>query len=254
MLKSVVDEIPQGLDEHYAKREDGKFQLSVEPVDGISLENVGGLKSALSKERASREAFERKLKSFGDLDPDAARSAIDELDELRKIDPSKEADRLAQEKTAAAIKKLTDKHSTEIKTRDDALSRMHSIVDNVMRRQQATAAIAAARGSVDLLLPHVLSKTRMLEKDGEFTVVVIGDDDNPAVDSSGKNVTIAQLVDEMRQNEIYGRAFDASGSSGSGKGPASTGGAGQKRSAMSAAEKSAYIEKYGQDRYLQLPK
>lgn len=254
MLKAVVDEAPQGLEEHYTKRDDGKFQLSVEAVDGVSLENVGGLKSALSKERASREAFERKLKVFGDLDPDAARSALEELEELRKIDPSKEADRLAQEKTAAALKKVADKHSAEIKTRDDAVARMNATVDSLIRRQQATAAIAAARGSVDLLLPHILSKTRTVEKDGEFSVVVVGDDGNVVVDSSGKNVTITQLVDEMRQNEIYGRAFDASGNSGSGKGPASTGGAGQKRSAMSAAEKSAYIEKYGQDRYLRLPK
>lgn len=254
MLKSVVDEVPQGLEEHYAKRDDGKFQLSVEAVDGVTLENVSGLKSALSKERASREAFERKLKLFGDLDPDAARSALEELEELRKIDPSKEADKLAQEKTAAAIKKINDKYSTEIKARDDVVSRMNAIIDNLMRKQQATAAIAAARGSVDLLLPHVLSKTRMIEKDGEFSVVVVGEDGNAAVDSAGNNVTIAQLVDDMRLNKIYGPAFESSGTSGSGKVPTSTGGAGQKRSAMSAAEKSAYIEKYGQDRYLRLPK
>ena len=100
-LAAITTEAPKGFEEHYTKLDDGRFRLNVEASDGYALEDISGLKSALSKERANRESLERKVSDLGDLDPAEARKAMQELEELRQLDPRAEADKLAQAKIDA---------------------------------------------------------------------------------------------------------------------------------------------------------
>lgn len=231
---------------------DGKFVLKVETVSGFSLENVEGLKSALGRERTRADRAEGKIKKFGDLDPDAARSAIDRVAELEAIDPKKEADKLAQAKIDAATKQLVDKHAADMAsagTRNEVLlGQVRSLlIDNV-----ATVALAEHKGSVDLLLPHVQRHTRLKEVDGgKFLVEVIDKEGNPRIgDSKGTPMTVGQLVAEMRQSDTFGRAFEGTGQTGSGTPPNGGGGttvapAGVPKSwaeAKTPEEKAAFIK------------
>jgi hypothetical protein len=206
---------------------DGKFVLDVEPVDGFSLEDVSGLKTALGKERTTREKLEKDVIKFKDLDPDKARAALTELDELKKIDPASEADKIANTKFEAAKAQLLQKHEGEmgeIKTRNGFLEGQIGalLIDNA-----ATLALAEAKGSVDLLLPHVRAHTRVKEVDGKFVVEVVDKDGNAKIaDSKGTPMDIKGLVAEMRQSDTFGRAFEASGNSGTGKTPGNGGGGG----------------------------
>lgn len=219
-LKAIIDTIdaaPEALREHYTEK-DGKFVLAVDPVGGFALEDVTGLKSALGAERTSREALERQVVKFKDLDPDKARIALAELEELKKIDPASEADKIANTKFEAAKSQLLEKHGSELTSRDDRIGHLTKTVDVLVREQRATAAIAEAKGSVDLLLPHVLSATRTVEKDGKFITEVIDAAGNVRIgDAQGNPMTIAALVAEMRESDRFARAFDGDGQSGSGK-------------------------------------
>jgi hypothetical protein len=117
-------------------------------------------------------------------------------------------------------------------------------------------ALAEAKGAVDLLLPHVLASTRTVEKEpGRFEVEVIDKDGNVRIDGKGNNMDIKGLVAEMRQSEAFGRAFDGTGHSGSGKQPGGgTGGSGTlKRSKMTTAQKAEYVREHGQEAFLKLP-
>lgn len=254
-LLESLDGLNDDLKAHYVEK-DGKFVLGVEPVGGYSLEDVSGLKTALGKERTQREKLERDVVKFKDIDPDKARTALTELEELKKLDPASEADKIANGKFEAAKAQLLEKHTKEIGTRDERINTLSGAVDKLLREAQATAAIADAKGSVELLLPHVLAHTRVKEVDGKFIVEVIDHDGNVKIsDAKGTPMTIQGLVAEMRASDTFGRAFDGSGHSGSGKQPGSGGGgaAVKKSDFKTEKERAAWVEKNGLTAYSALP-
>ncbi len=235
------------------------FMLDVTPVNGYELDDVAGLKTALGKERTSKTSLETQLSKFKDLDPDAARAALTELEELKAIDPAKEADKIANTKFENAKSQLTAKHATELTARDERINSLTKTVEELLIDSAATAALAEAKGSVDLLLPHVRKSTRIKEENGKFSVEVIDKDGNVRIgDSKGGPMSIAGLVAEMRSSDTFGRAFEGDGKSGSGKQPGSGGGGmpntGLKRSQMTPAQKREYQQKHGQEAFLKLPK
>lgn len=228
-LKAVVeklDDIAEPFREHYRagtpeEGTDGKFVLAVDSIGGFALENVDGLKSALGKERTTREKLERDVVKYKDLDPDKARAALTELEELKRIDPAKEADKIANTKFESAKAQLLQAHQTEIGQRDERIGKLTGSVDKLVRQAEATSAIAEAKGSVELLLPHVLANTRVKEtEEGDFLTEVVDSKGNVRIgNAKGDPMTIKDLVAEMRQSATFGRAFEADGHDGQGKKP-----------------------------------
>jgi len=228
-LKAILDSLEgaEALKDHYTEK-DGKFYLNVEPVNGFALEDITGLKTALSKERGSRETLERAAAKWKDLDPDKARDALARLAEIADLDPKKEADKIALAKIEELKKQLLDKHSNELKTREDRAATLLRQIESLLIDSAATAALAESKGSVDLLLPHVRSQVRVKEQDGKFSVEVINSEGNTRVNNAANPMTIAELVAEMKASEKFGRAFEASGQSGGGAKGGGGGGAQQK--------------------------
>lgn len=224
-LKAIVenlDGVPEAARGFY-KQADGGFVLDVEPVNGFALEDVTGLKTALGKERSTRERLERDVVKFKDIDPDKAREALARLDELSKLDPAKEADKIANTKFEAAKAQLLQRHEGEIAEREKRIGHLTKAVEELMVDAVATQALAEAKGSVELLLPHVRSHTRVKEADGKFVVEVVDRDGNARIaDAKGTLMDIKGLVAEMRASDVFGRAFEASGNSGSGKQPSNS--------------------------------
>lgn len=220
-----LDAVPEALRDAYVER-DGKFFLNVISKGGFALEDVSGLKTALGKERTTREALERQVVKFKDLDPDKAREALAKLEEFTQIDPAKEADKIANTKFEAAKAQLLEKHTSETTALNERVAHLTKTVEGLLIDAAATQALAEAKGSVDLLLPHVRAHTRVKEVDGKFTVEVVDKDGNVKIaDAKGTPMDIAGFVAEMKSSETFGRAFDASGNTGSGKQPGSGGGA-----------------------------
>lgn len=227
MLKAIIaslDDAPEAVRSFYTPGTadagtDGRFVLTVDPVDGFALENVTGLKGTLSKEMTARKAAERINKAFEGVDPDKAREALAKYEEFANLDPAKEADKIAQTKVDAITAQLVQKHGTELAASKDRIASLMGAVDGLTRKQAATAALAEAKGSVGLLLPHVLAHTRVKENDdGTFAVEVVDAAGNARIgDSQGRLMDIKGLVAEMRQSDEYARAFDGEGQSGSGK-------------------------------------
>ncbi|WP_029581949.1 hypothetical protein [Bradyrhizobium sp. URHD0069] len=221
-LKAIVETIesvPEAARGFY-KENEGKFILEVEPVDGFGLEDVSGLKNTLGKEMTLRKRLEKDVLKFKDIDPDKARDALARLEELGNIDPTKEADKIVSERLEAAKRQLLEKHGEEIKTRDGRIGQLTKTVEGLLIDQSATAALAESKGSVELLLPHVQKHTRVREDNGRFVVEVVDKDGNARIgNAKGDPMTIADLVQEMRQSDAFGRAFEGSGQSGSGTQP-----------------------------------
>ena len=216
MLKAILDSL-EGLDENQANlyaEQDGKFYLQVEPVDGYALENVQGLKSSLQKERTSAKALLKKLNAFDGLDAIEAKEAMEQL----QIGNTKNA-----EETKAQIdalkSQLSAKHAKEIETLNSSLSSMREQMSHELIKSKALESLAKHGGNAELLMPHIMTQTKLEELDGKFSAVVIdtnGDTRISSATNSMDNMTIEELVEQMRNSDTFAPAFSGSGATGSG--------------------------------------
>lgn len=232
-LKAIVDKLDSVPEAHrglYAagKADDGtegKFVLQVESVSGFALENVEGLKSALGKERTKVGTLEAAVAGFKGLDPEKVKTDLAKLADLEKIDPATEADKIAEAKVRAATDQLVAKHTQEADALKSTIAGLSKSLEGYAIDAVATAAIAKEKGVPELLMPLIRAQTRVKMADGKVAVEVLDKDGNVRIgDAKGNPMTIEGLVAEMKSSEAYGRAFEGSGQSGTGKRPGETGG------------------------------
>lgn len=252
-LKLTVDST-EGMDDALKALyvQDGdKFKLD---VDGI--EDTSGLKTALQKERRAASELEKKTKAWERLG-----KTPDEIQELLE----------AQEKTARTeaekrgefdkiLAQVNEKNAQALKAKDDAIVAMRKRIESELIDKNAIAAIAAAKGKPKLLLPHVQRHVRV---DENFNVMVVDDKGDPRVNGKGEPLGISDFIDEMRQSEDFGAAFEGSGQSGSGTPP--TNGTGGPKGRITKADlnsgtpaeqrkkRAAFVQQHGVAAYEQLP-
>lgn len=100
-LKAILDsrdEIPEGLAEHYAEQDDGRFFLQLDGAE--NSEAIAGLRAALKKERKRADDAESAVKKFGDVDPDGLTDRLERLEALEASD-SDTATKIQEAATAA---------------------------------------------------------------------------------------------------------------------------------------------------------
>lgn len=249
-LKYQVDSL-DGLDDDlkalYTEK-DGKFVLDVEGV-----EDTSGLKESL---RASnKEAMERRKQLEAWKRIGKTPDEIEELLEAQRVADEEKATKKGEWEKLKA--QMNETHQKELSKKDELVSKMRSALERHLVDAAATAAIASAKGVPDLLLPHVQRHVKVVEDDnGEFSVQVVDAKGDPRVNGKGEALTISDLVAEMRGSDVFGRAFEGSGHSGSGMKPANgAGGAGttKKSDFKSEKERAAWVDEHGIDAYKALP-
>lgn len=208
-LKVTADEwksLDEGIKGLYEEK-DGGYVLS---IDG--LEDTNGLKSALEKERKARSEYEKTVRQYQGLG-----KSPDEIAELVRLHEEAEKNKLEQKGEWDKLKaQLLDSHKKELSARDEAVQKMKGTLESYLVDAAATEAIAAAKGIPQLLLPHVKSAVKVIEEDGKYQVRVVGPDGSPRMNAKGEFLGIKDLVAEMRESEIFSRAFEGTGTTGSG--------------------------------------
>ena len=92
-------------------------------------------------------------------------------------------------------------------------------IERLLIEASAAQVISEAKGNTTLLMPHIKTKTRVREEDGQFIVDILDDKGVPRISpNSGNNspMTIAELVTEMKNSTTFSPAFEGSGMSGAG--------------------------------------
>jgi hypothetical protein len=234
-LKALLDKL-DGLDEplraHYVETEDGKFRLDVAPVGGWQLDDVGGLKTKLSRATAKTSELAAKLAAFNGvlggesdeekiLTPERVKAIAEELAHLKA---SQSEDVKAQ--IASAIAQTEAKWKAQeqrwVKERGELERARGEAIGQLQRelvRTAAMGAIAKHRGSAKLLLPVVEGLTRMVEEEGRYVARVLSPDGNVRLTQrtgSSDPMTIDELVESMRDDQDYARAFESKGATGTG--------------------------------------
>ena len=231
-LQAVLDKI-DGLSDELKKEYvagtgayDGKFVLDVAQVGDMELTNASGLKSALTKERDARAAAEKTAKAFEGLDAAAAKIALEKVKTMDDWDPEK---KLAEHKvkfeteTKARIESERDqivkKHVDESAEKD----KVNEGLTGQLKKALIDAAVKDAlveHGGTELLEPHIRSQVEMRAgDDGVLKAVVI--DANKSVrispaSGSTANMSISEVVAEMKGKDAFAAGFQGSKASGGG--------------------------------------
>jgi hypothetical protein len=230
-LKAVLESL-DGVDESlrglYVEREDGKFQLD---ADGV--EDVSGLKSAL--ERVKRDLREAKGKVPADFDPEKYEELLALQEEFSKGKLTEKQ----REEFENLKGQLKTQHAKELEKVQGQLAQLQEALQHELVTSRATQAIAAKRGSVKLLLPHLKQRSDVQALDGRYTPVILDDDGKVRYGKGDAPMTYDELLDEMIEDEAFRGAFDGTGSSGGGATRSPAGG-GSKR-VVAADDNSAFI-------------
>lgn len=229
VTKEEYDALDATLQTHYGQNSsDKKYYLSVTAVDGWELGDGGSLKKSLQQERENLKKANQKLKTFDGIeDPEAARDALKKVSELVEGDTSEEI-KVAREafetqlktKYEGEQKKLTEKHTTDLEALSGTNSGLLTQLQGALIDMQAAKAIADAGGNYALLIGPVKSQTKMIDKDGIQVAVVIDQKDGlerlSAKPGSSELMSVVELVEEMKEDEVFSVAFTGSGASGGG--------------------------------------
>lgn len=208
-LKLTVDSL-EGVDEALRSlytEKDGKHVLNVE-----GIEDTSALKDALRKERKRADDAEKQKKAWerSGKTPDE----IAELIEAQQARETTEAERRGEWDKLKA--QMNTAHQSELAKKDETLAAMRKRLSSELVDKNAVSEIATAGGVPDLLLPHVQRQTKV---DDDFNVTVVDAKGDPRIKGNGDPFTIKDLVAEMKASDVYGRAFNGSGNSGSGTPP-----------------------------------
>lgn len=201
-----LDAIPEAHRSLYVEK-DGKFNLDLE-----GYEDPVGLKSALQKERTAAANASKQVSAWAALGktPEEIKALVDAAAqaEIDKLGKAGEWDKLKAQ--------MLTSHQGELTKKDEAIASSQRALSKYLVDSAAATALAAAKGSVPLLLPHIQAAVKVVADGDNYSVRVMGKDGNPRVDGKGEFLTIDDLVSEMRQSDEFGRAFDATGTSGGG--------------------------------------
>lgn len=216
-LQLVIDSletVPETVRSLYVPDGD-KFKLDVS-----GIEDTSGLKSALQKEREAAKHAAKQVSAWSSLG-----KTPEEIQELLEAQRKAEEDKATKNGEWEKLKaQMQEQSAAERQKLEQALKAKDGAIERYLIDAQAVAAISELKGVPALLLPHVKAAVKVVDDDGEYVTRVVDAQGNPRVNANGDFLTIKDLVSEMRQSEVFGRAFEASGTSGTGSRPSSANG------------------------------
>lgn len=252
MLKAVCtqaefDALTETERAHYKQEGQLHFlQVASVSIDGaggtkatFALENIAGLQASLGRFKEQNQQLDAKVKeyetNFKDLDPEEARTAIEKVKEIGD-GSSDEARKREIEAVKASIEQQFRKQIATAEGRARAADeRVKKYTQHIMQSKKeaaAVAAIEAERGSVALLLPHVVSQLRVVQDPADpdnpdlFQVEVVDSKGQPRYSmkqgSGGQPMAPAEYVSELKMSDTFAVAFEGARAAGSGASGSST--------------------------------
>jgi hypothetical protein len=230
-LQAVVESL-DGIDENlrdlYVERDDGKYALD---ADGV--EDVTGLKRSLQAARADAAKARKRVPE--DFDPER-------WEQLQALEEEFQKGKLSdkqREEFDSLKRQLQDQHKKELAKYEQRAAQLQDALRRELVTSRAAQALAKAKGSVKLLLPHIERHATVVEQDGQFVPVVTDEQGHTRIGEGGNNMTFDELVAEMRASNDYAGAFEGTGSSGGGAVRSAAGGGG--RNVVAAGDNDAFL-------------
>lgn len=212
---ATLDNIPEPFQAFYKPKDDGTgFEMPSEIFQ--HLDNTQ-LANALDKERKGHSSKAAALKAWEPLGtPEEVQAKLKELSEAVA---SKSTDATQFEKFKAEVQAANAK---VVQEKDAEVAKMKATVETYLIDSEASRALLEAKGSAALLMPAIKASAKVVEDNGKYVVRVLDAEGDPRYTTNGAFMTLSDLVAEMKGHAEYGKAFEPSGTSGSGTRPGST--------------------------------
>jgi hypothetical protein len=218
--KADFDALPDALRGFYLET-NGTYRLDAD------FEDVGGLKSALEKERTSRSTLEKTLgdlkRQLGDADPAKAREAVKKLQELE--DQKLISEGKLEEILKSRTERIVADYDGKIRERDEKLTAAEKrleelVIDNELRK------IAATKKVRDTAVDDFVERGRKVYrlKDGKAVPmkgedVIFGKKPNEPMGMDEWADSLAPTAPHLFAESSGGGASNHGAGGGSGKGP-----------------------------------
>jgi hypothetical protein len=230
----TLDPVPEAYRGVYVEQDDGTFAVN-DSVKGIVQAYVGQTE-ALNTARndltkANNESAGRRVELSGysemlgelgvqvpegETPVEVLKSFINDL--TSKVQGGQEL-----QVNLEKIREEANKRILEAETKgNEKIQFMQSALQQHMVGEVATAALAKMEGSVDLLMPHVVSHCKVIQDGENFVVRVVDSAGDARSNGAGGWMTVSDLVTEMKTQEKFAPAFKSEEKSGSGIVPGST--------------------------------
>ena len=153
----------------------------------------------------------------------ATYGGFDSIDTMKKkadtADAAESAATKASNEKAVAegdLSSITAQFKTELAQKEVQIQEIRTGLMNKEKQSSISAAITVAKGSPELLLPHIEGRVRVKMENGNTVLEVLKVDGTLWVTDKGLPATVNDLVAEFKSNDVYGACFDAPKASGSG--------------------------------------
>lgn len=230
-----IESVPEKYRDLYTKVEEGddagKYKLS--DAAAAIAGDVIGLTAAVAEERqkvanlndesAGRRTrlagFDEIFEDLGipegdDRTPENMKAKIGELRDKKGQAAQADLDRIREE--------MGQKHAKDLKAKEDEIAERDSAIAKHLIGDQATRAIAEAKGSVKALMPHVKDRCKVLRTEsGDYQVRVYDEQGNVRYGSDANPMQIDELVQEYKADEAFSALFESETPSGGGMRPGS---------------------------------
>ena len=237
------DQLPDAIKGEYIKQPSGEYKLDVTPGGGLSLEDVGGLRTTVSKLTKSQKGLTEKLQAYGKVEvtPEseiqfeplftadqytAAQSELDEAKEaLKEADPKKKVEAAVEAATTRVRTELTTAHNAKVQELETTTQNAIQDLRKARGEYAIQSAIAKrAPESVDILMPLLKEQTAYDENDQPYIKDPVTEGAKLLVASTGQPMTHDEYLEELSKKDAFKAVFPAEKAGGSGEGDA--GGAG----------------------------
>ena len=200
---------------------------------------VKRINSESAANRAAAKDAEAKLAKFGDIDPDAARDAIEKT---KDIDLSKMVEKGELDRVKAA---LVSQYDAQIKERDEKLTKAEQARDNLLRSNAfGSSQFLNERLAVPRDFVTAAYQDRFKIEDGK--IIPLTEDGNPIINSRGETASVDEafemFISARSDKDALLRAPAQGGSGSGGAGGGRGGGNIMKRAdfdALTPADKAA---------------
>lgn len=194
--------------------EDGKVVATLTPElpDGVEIEDVAGLRSALEDEKAKRRTAMERIKAM-------------------EAEAKKAEAKRAKEQGGDAAREAEERFAEERAQMAAAKAQLEAELHNRLLEAEVSTALAKHKGKLGLLSPVLKTrgKVEVLE-DGTRRVVVVDSDGKPQLSKrkgqQGQPMTLDELTESLKADKDFLPAFEGNGVGGSGASHA-TGGPGR---------------------------
>lgn len=224
----TLDGVAEEYRPAYAQGADGKFTIKPEFVPFTTA--ITGLNTSLEKSgrdlaKANKESADRRgaIQAYEDLLTAQGVSIEDgkahiEVFKTYLDDLTSKAKNGGELKVSMAnIQRDFEKKTKEIQDlADGKVTKMTKSLEKYLIGQEANAALAKAKGSVELLQPIIRTHVKMVQEGDDYVVRVVDAEGNVRTDGKGGFLTIEGLVAEMKTQPTYARAFESEAAGGSG--------------------------------------